>query len=592
MVRSKRSVKKATIVADPTETSEAKPPVNDDVTGNLSEPDVCDKIDFQRLLAEKDNSYLELEAKFQLLTFKFNGERSKCKEFAKERVVFKTTCKALANQEVDRLNLSISSLKESAKSAEKSKKELLASKDVKFKETFTLYQKNIKVNLSLAAQGQVNLQKINQQITSISSLNGDLMAKIREVEALKKDNKTMKSTITALKKKKMDYDDKKMEYTLEMKRLANEGVQLKGQNTDTTSALREQTNIMVHKRKLAFAEFRVGQRLKAKEEDLARKEKAKISKMNAGSEQMVTLHGELRKQVASNGGTIPNPGTTPIGSVSSLSCLFVSQKYLTLVNTHTLLLTLQMVDQLMGKQIDMAKRYAAASLHQTTMTQQYPPVSEASVGDIPPGWQRMWDRPGGKEYFFNTATLEMTFDRARMFALSQEESIEESVQNFDEADGQAFAAYPDGVVSSHNTTTITPSPLANKRGGRNGSNHRLQTPTKPSSFGGFVEIQDSDDADDGGTVDYGPVKGRKKPRLANRPLNVLPQTMFASVPKKTAWGGDEGDSDSSVSASDFYSAVRTQDLPNTQDFGGAMALVDLQAEEGAYDEDEDEETDN
>jgi hypothetical protein len=159
MVRSKRSVKKATIVADPTETSEAEPPVNDDVTGNLPEPDVCDKIDFQRLLAEKDNSYLELEAKFQLLTFKFNGERSKCKEFAKERVVFKTTCKALANQEVDRLNLSISSLKESAKSAEKSKKELLASKDVKFKETFTLYQKNVKVNLLLAAQGQVNLQK-------------------------------------------------------------------------------------------------------------------------------------------------------------------------------------------------------------------------------------------------------------------------------------------------------------------------------------------------------------------------------------------------------------------------------------------------
>jgi septal ring factor EnvC (AmiA/AmiB activator) len=316
MARSKRSVKKATPIANPTETSECEPHVNDDVTGNLAEPDVLDKNDFQRLLSEKENSILELQRKFQLLTFQFNGERSKCKELTKERVLFKSTCKLSANQEVERLKQTIVSLKDTAKSADKSKKELLASKDVRYKETFALYQKNMKLNLGFATREEASQKKINLQITNISTLNGDLMSKIRVIDAFKKDLKALQTMVTGLQKKKTDFDHSKHEHTLEMRRLANEKEQLKERKTENSNALKEKTNNILHKRKLATMEFAATQREMAKVQESARKQKAKQAKFNHGSDQMGVLHGELRKQVASNGGTVPNPGTTPLGSVS------------------------------------------------------------------------------------------------------------------------------------------------------------------------------------------------------------------------------------------------------------------------------------
>jgi hypothetical protein len=71
-----------------------------------------------------------------------------------------------------------------------------------------------------------------------------------------------------------------------------------------------------------------------------------------------------------------------------------------------------MVNQLVGRQDQMQKRHAAASLHQTTMTQQFALPPSAEIYSLPQGWQQMWDHPGRKEYFFNTVNHEITFDKA------------------------------------------------------------------------------------------------------------------------------------------------------------------------------------
>jgi hypothetical protein len=119
-----------------------------------------------------------------MLKFKLKVKCNKSKAFKRDCVTFKTSCKLTANQEVARINLIISSFKESVKYTKKSKQDLLKSKDVK--------QKNLKANTKMLDQIQALYKKLNvQEVISISNLNGDLMAKIWECDMLKKENKVL-----------------------------------------------------------------------------------------------------------------------------------------------------------------------------------------------------------------------------------------------------------------------------------------------------------------------------------------------------------------------------------------------------------------
>ena len=113
-----------------------------------------------------------------------------------------------------------------------------------------------------------------------------------------------------------DIDEKKMDHALRLKIIAKETEELKVLKIEKTKILRDKTNDTEFKRKLETIEFVASTKKKGKEEDVVRKEKARQGKLKIGSEQMGLLHGELRKQVASNGGTVPNPGTTPLPMVS------------------------------------------------------------------------------------------------------------------------------------------------------------------------------------------------------------------------------------------------------------------------------------
>jgi hypothetical protein len=128
-------------------------------------------------------------------------ERIKTKDLLLDGGSFRASCKQTANQVVTSLNITISTLKEAGKSNEKSKQTLLKSKDVKYKDTFTLYQKNLKANTKLLDQIQVLHKKLNTHVITISNLNGDIMGKIREWDGLKKESKVLTSRVTSLLRK-------------------------------------------------------------------------------------------------------------------------------------------------------------------------------------------------------------------------------------------------------------------------------------------------------------------------------------------------------------------------------------------------------
>jgi hypothetical protein len=125
MVHSKLSVKPAMAVAATMESSVSTPPVNDDVSDNLSDPDTGYKIDLQSLLAKKEKSLKDLQNKHATLMFNLNIECHKSKALEFDQVAFKASFKLTANQEAARLNLTLSSLKESVKCTENSKQDLL-----------------------------------------------------------------------------------------------------------------------------------------------------------------------------------------------------------------------------------------------------------------------------------------------------------------------------------------------------------------------------------------------------------------------------------------------------------------------------------
>jgi hypothetical protein len=156
-----------------------------------------------------------LKGKNATLTFDLVRECLKTKSLEKDHVPFRTTCKVTVNQVVTSLNITISTLKEVAKSNEKLKQTLFKLTDVKYKDTFTLYQKNLKVNMKLPEQIQDVHKKLNVHVITISNLNHDIMGKIRECDGLKKENKVLTSKVTSLQRKSLEVDEWKMEHALQ-----------------------------------------------------------------------------------------------------------------------------------------------------------------------------------------------------------------------------------------------------------------------------------------------------------------------------------------------------------------------------------------
>jgi hypothetical protein len=91
-------------------------------------------------------------------------------------LAFKAKCRLSANQDLARLKLSLSMCKENLKLNKKSKQTMLKLKDVKCKETNSLYQKNMTMNIKLCDQIEVLHKKFNTQGNSVSTLNGDLIS--------------------------------------------------------------------------------------------------------------------------------------------------------------------------------------------------------------------------------------------------------------------------------------------------------------------------------------------------------------------------------------------------------------------------------
>jgi hypothetical protein len=101
--------------ASSTESSVSAPPMNDDGSGNLSDPALPNKIDLQSLFAEKEKSFEVLQLKNATLTFDLIRERLKTKSLLSERGSFRASCKQAANQVVTSVNITISTLKEAGK---------------------------------------------------------------------------------------------------------------------------------------------------------------------------------------------------------------------------------------------------------------------------------------------------------------------------------------------------------------------------------------------------------------------------------------------------------------------------------------------
>jgi hypothetical protein len=300
MVTSKRSVATAKAGATTTESSVSAPPVNDDGSGNLPDPDVQSKIDLQSLLAQKEKTIEVLTAQNTKLTFDLVNERIKTKKFTKDQGTFRTACRATANQAVTRLKLEMTGLKANMKDQEESKKFLLKAKDIKYKESVTVQKNTLKTSQKLTSTIATMQKTHSLQVTSISTLSGDLMAKIRECDLIKKENKALASQNAAL----------------ERRAVACETEALKAKKVDKVNVFKDQSNHQAHNRKLEAIQVTAQCRKKNKDDDVNRRQKAKEKKFQGGSDQMGLLLGEIRKQNEVHGGCVPNPGTTPVTGVS------------------------------------------------------------------------------------------------------------------------------------------------------------------------------------------------------------------------------------------------------------------------------------
>jgi hypothetical protein len=114
-----------------------------------------------------------------------------------------------------------------------------------------------------------------------------------------------------------------MEHALQLKKIEMETESIKMQKYQQTKVLKEQTNVLEHKRKLKTIAFTARARQSGKAKESKRKLDAKMKKFQGGTDDMGVLHGELRKQNIVNGGCVPNPGTTSLTEVSFFQINFV-----------------------------------------------------------------------------------------------------------------------------------------------------------------------------------------------------------------------------------------------------------------------------
>jgi hypothetical protein len=215
------------------------------------------------------------------------------------------------------MNLTITHLKTLTKAQEKSKLDSLKAKDVRFKEVTSQLQKNMKECKKLITIIDNLRKKVSAQGISISNLNGDIVSKIRECDIYKKENKTLTSQMTALNRKCVDVNECKIiEHALQLKMIKMETESIKMHKYQQTKVLKEQMNMLDHKRKLKMIEFTMKTRQTSKTKEVKRKQDTKLKKFQGGTDDMGVLHGELHQQNTMNWGCVPNPGTTSLTEVS------------------------------------------------------------------------------------------------------------------------------------------------------------------------------------------------------------------------------------------------------------------------------------
>ena len=101
-----------------------------------------------------------------------------------------------------------------------------------------------------------------------------------------------------------------------------------------------------------------------------------------------------------------------------------------------------MVEQLVARQREMQQRHATAKFQQSTMTQQFQAKPDEEEEQLPKGWQKMWDRPGGTHYYFNTLDHNIQYD---IFAVHQIAAKAAAAEQM-ESPLRDSSARPDGVV--------------------------------------------------------------------------------------------------------------------------------------------------
>ena len=227
------------------------------------------------------------------------------------------------------------------------------------------------------------------------------------------------------------------------------------------------------------------------------------------------------------------------------------------------------------------------------MTQQFRAKPNEEQEQLPKGWQKMWDRPGGTHYYFNTLDHDIQYDIFAVHQIAAKAAAEEQM----ESPLRDSSAHPDGVVSSLNNT-ITPSPVLSRNSGSRGDQKMPAKSNKPTTFGGFYTIDDDTTSDDDDEVTVIPpppkkrrVKAKKSPPMrANHRSQSIPQVIFGSIPSSYASLNSDDDEkldddskDELTEVADYE--VESEDLPKTEEFQGEKTLADL----GLDDSDDDEE---
>jgi hypothetical protein len=254
---------------------------------------------------------------------------------------------------------------------------------------------------------------------------------------------------------------------------------------------------------------------------------------------------------------------------------------------------------LVAKNKEMKERVAATksmNLRQSTMTQEFEAVADraATVEPLPPGWIRIWDNPGGRHYFFNTVDHDIQKDLIHVHAKVALNAVRLTEEGKKESDNDV----PDAVGSASRNAIISPSPVLSRK--------RKSAPRDaPTTYGGTVDMsftssdddeESGDDADSESETDF---ESRKKggttlTRLYKKHQKVSAKKVpsnetVETIPRVLSQMYDEDETSDVSQSSENVAAeneIDTQDLPNTQDFVGAEALVNLQTEPTTFFEDD------